>query len=225
MTAHPLLLEQHYGRWIAHVADLPGCFGDGAEPDLAVAAVPAAIEEYVRWRKECEGSFAVKDTSVEVAEQFPARRVGDHSIHAFFEADREPLVSNETKQYRQFLQWSRQSLLRSTLGLYDSHMRLPLRGERWPILGVLNHVADSEIWYLDRLGYSIEKSELPEDAFKRLNTVRDNLQEVLPQLAGDDHVVERDGELWYARKLLQRALWHERDHTFHIRKMRAQLDN
>jgi hypothetical protein len=28
-----------------------------------------------------------------------------------------------------------------------------------------------------------------------------------------------DGELWSPRKVLRRALWHERDHTDHLRKV------
>jgi hypothetical protein len=28
-----------------------------------------------------------------------------------------------------------------------------------------------------------------------------------------------DGEFWSPRKLLRRAVWHERDHTEHIRKL------
>jgi hypothetical protein len=30
-----------------------------------------------------------------------------------------------------------------------------------------------------------------------------------------------DGEFWSPRKLLRRAVWHERDHTGHIRKLLA----
>ena len=29
-----------------------------------------------------------------------------------------------------------------------------------------------------------------------------------------------EGEFWSPRKLLRRAVWHERDHTVHIRKLR-----
>lgn len=28
-----------------------------------------------------------------------------------------------------------------------------------------------------------------------------------------------DGEFWSPRKMLRRAVWHERDHTFHIDKL------
>jgi hypothetical protein len=31
------------------------------------------------------------------------------------------------------------------------------------------------------------------------------------------------GETWSARKVLRRSLWHRRDHTAHIAKLRARL--
>ncbi|MFQ5407039.1 MAG: DinB family protein [Anaerolineales bacterium] len=225
MTTYPILLEQIEDRWIGHLVDVPGCFSNGPNPPAAAAAVPAALQEYVRWRSEREPGFTAVEGQAETLEQIPARHVGDDEINAFFEADRAPLTKVDVKQYTQLLQWSRQSLLRSTLGLHDSHMRLPLRGERWPIYGVLEHVANAENWYLERLGHAGATDSLPEEAFARLKTVRAQFFEIISQLAGDDRVVERDGELWSARKLLRRALWHERDHTAHIRKMRAQLDD
>jgi hypothetical protein len=36
-------------------------------------------------------------------------------------------------------------------------------------------------------------------------------------------VATLSGETWSARKVLRRAMWHERDHTQHIRKLRQQL--
>ena len=41
----------------------------------------------------------------------------------------------------------------------------------------------------------------------------------LPKLNGVKQVVGVDGEFWSPRKMLRRALWHERDHTEHIRKL------
>jgi len=49
--------------------------------------------------------------------------------------------------------------------------------------------------------------------------VRDHFNSLLPRLDGVDHVVGLEGEIWSPRKALRRALWHERDHTEHIRKL------
>jgi hypothetical protein len=46
--------------------------------------------------------------------------------------------------------------------------------------------------------------------------VREQFAEVLPKLVGDERIVTRVSEPWSARKILRRALWHERDHTQQI---------
>jgi ferritin len=43
---------------------------------------------------------------------------------------------------------------------------------------------------------------------------------MLFKMNGVKLVVGVNGEFWSPRKVLRRALWHERDHTEHIRKLR-----
>ena len=61
--------------------------------------------------------------------------------------------------------------------------------------------------------------ELPEDCLEALADTRSRLMAALPRLAGVIQVVEKDGETFSPRKLLRRALWHERDHILHIYKL------
>jgi len=89
-------------------------------------------------------------------------------------------------------------------------------GERWSILGILGHVGGTEWWYLDRLGLAIPREEVPEEPFEHLERIRAQLIKVLPGMAGSHQVVGVDGELWSPRKLLSRAVRHERDHSAHI---------
>jgi hypothetical protein len=42
-------------------------------------------------------------------------------------------------------------------------------------------------------------------------------------LATRKGVVTLSGETWSARKVMRRTLWHERDHTAHILKLRQRL--
>jgi len=51
--------------------------------------------------------------------------------------------------------------------------------------------------------------------------VRQHLLDVLPYFIGDERLVENNGELWTPRKIIRRALWHERDHANHIRQLMA----
>lgn len=105
-------------------------------------------------------------------------------------------------------------------GLDARVMDIKHSGERWSISGILRHVGGAEWWYLDRLGLSIPREDLPEEPFERLEKVRAYLVKVLPRIAGSKQVVGVDGEFWSPRKLLRRAVWHERDHTAHIQKLK-----
>ena len=55
--------------------------------------------------------------------------------------------------------------------------------------------------------------------WQRLEKVRKHFTSALFKLDGVKQVVGVDGEFWSPRKVLRRALWHERDHTEHIRKL------
>jgi|GEM_PF-3187094 hypothetical protein len=46
----------------------------------------------------------------------------------------------------------------------------------------------------------------------------------LPGLEASDKVVGVDGEFWSPRKVLRRAIWHERDHTAHSKKLLQSRD-
>ena len=50
--------------------------------------------------------------------------------------------------------------------------------------------------------------------------MRAHFRSILPRLDGVNKIVGVKGEFWSPRKMLRRALWHERDHTEHIRKLR-----
>ena len=114
---------------------------------------------------------------------------------------------------------SRADLLSTVEGLGEETMSLKLPGERWSIAGILKHVASAEWWYLDRLGMAFPSDQLPSEPGGRLDKVRTHMVDILPSLAESELVVGIEGEFWSPRKLLRRAVWHERDHTSHIRKL------
>ena len=90
-------------------------------------------------------------------------------------------------------------------------------------MGMLDHVASAEQWYFDRFGLALSTSDLPADPLARLNKVRDHTLASLSALAARKGVVTLSGETWSARKVMRRTLWHERDHTEHIRKLKPRL--
>jgi uncharacterized damage-inducible protein DinB len=143
-----------------------------------------------------------------------------YEVNAWFLHDWKPLLPEEIERGLTLLAWSRHDLLAMVEGLDARVMDNKQSGERWSISGILRHVCGAEWWYLDRLGLSIPHEDFSEEPFERLEKVRACLIKVLPQLAGSKQVVGADGELWSPRKLLRRAVWHERDHTIHIQKLK-----
>ena len=71
--------------------------------------------------------------------------------------------------------------------------------------------------------HTFPREDVPEDASARLEKVRSYFLTVVPTLVGDDRLAETEMETWSPRKMLRRALWHERDHTQHILQFRQKL--
>jgi hypothetical protein len=66
---------------------------------------------------------------------------------------------------------------------------------------------------------AIPYGELPAEPIEKLTEVRTLMLATLPGLASSTQVVGIDGEFWSPRKVLRRAVWHERDHTAHIQRL------
>ncbi len=216
--------EEIDGRWIAHVPDLPGCFASHTERETAISSIPKAVETYLGW---CSGhGLRVSGFSgpMMVSEVVRAWRYEyDYEVNAFFAADRPPLLAEEMPEYERLLLATRQELEQVLDGLSEDDLHKELSGEEWPIVGILNHVALAEQWYFDRMGIALPTRELPTDPLDRLMKVRDHTLTNLSSLATRIGVVALSGETWSARKVMRRTLWHERDHTDHISKLKLRL--
>jgi uncharacterized damage-inducible protein DinB len=222
--AYIVCAEEMDGRWIAHVPDLPGSFSVHKDRDVAIKGVPASVESYTLWCQRHGLRISGLAGPMMVSEVIRAWLYEDeYEVNAFFASDRPPVISEELDEFRRLLDMTGQDLLAAIDGLSQEHLTKEFTGERWPILGILRHVANADLWYLDRLGLALPQSELPEEVLPRLQAVRSHLVASLPALSSRTGVVALSGELWSARKVLRRTLWHERDHTDHILKLRAVL--
>lgn len=219
-------------RTIAWALDHPGCFAYGQDSEEAQRNFIPAAREYRSWMAQHEEPWLDDEVEVSVEETFdvyfitPAFERGErgsdtYMVESFFLHDWKPLVPHEIERALKLLAWSRADLL-GVVGELDAEIRSQTYpNERWSIDGILNHIGGAEWFYQERIGYPHPENEddLPADPFERLQAVRDHFNSVLPKLDGFNHVVGREGELWSPRKALRRALWHERDHTEHIRKL------
>ncbi len=216
--------EEVEDRWVAHVPDLPGCFASDKDRDAAINGVPATLQDYVGW---CSG-HGIHVTGIsgpmvvdEVIRSWTYE--DDYEVNAFFAADRPPIQPDEVGEIQLLLSATRRDLSLAVDDLDEVDLLREFSGQRWPIASILGHIAGSEWWYLDRLGLAFSRADLPEDPFDRLRTVRDHLLVSLPALPKRLGVVTLGGETWSARKVIRRTLWHERDHTAQILKLRARI--
>jgi hypothetical protein len=219
-------------RTIAWALEHPGCFAYGQDSEEAQKNFLTSAREYRAWIAGHEEPWLDEGVDVKVEEIFDAyfitpafergeRGRGTYMVESFFLYDWKPLLPHEIERALKLLAWSRADLMRvvSKLGAEIRSRTYP--NERWDIDGILGHIAGGEWFYQERIGYPFPEQEeaLPGDPFERLQVVREHFNSLLPKLDGVERVVGLEGEVWSPRKALRRALWHERDHTEHIRKL------
>ena len=221
------------GRSLAWALDYPGCFAYGQDEGEAIVRFAPAFVGYKHWVERHASGPAwlagLQDLDFRLAEVWNTYQINEayqvvaqgYEVNAWFRHDWQPLTAEEIDQGLQLLRWSRQDLIELAGEIPPEKMDVKKEGERWSIYGILRHVGGAEWWYLNRLGLTdLTRDDLPDDAFERLVLVRARLEEVLPTLAGRQDLVRgKEGEFWSPRKLLRRAIWHERDHWMHISRL------
>ena len=225
--------NEHEGRTIAWALEHPGCFAYGINADGAILNLETALSKYAGWilRHETQTWLSFSDSEIEmvVNGDWTVYYINDdldktteadgYNVDSFFPYDWKPLTTIEIRRGLEMLTWSRDDLLKTVQGLSPEKLDATYPGERWSINGILGHVGGAEWWYLDRLGLTFPREQLPEEPRMRLEKVRKQFTSALFKLDEVKQVIGVDGEFWSPRKLLRRALWHERDHTEHIRKL------
>jgi hypothetical protein len=212
-------------HWIAWMLDLPACFSSAQTEGEAQRCAPDRIIEYYIWLSAHDPFLIVPNEPidleiVETFHSFPSGEDPEYLVNAFFEDDRRPLTASEVEAALRLFDWTRKDLK----GVLDSaspdRLLKTIDNEiHKSILGIVGHIARAENWYLDQLDLGLEPSEIPEDVLMKLDAVRSNTLSQLVNLIDVETITENCGERWSPRKVVRRALWHERDHTQHITKL------
>ncbi len=221
MRYHLGVEDMEPDHWVAYVFDLPGCFSRARTLDGALSEVPERIRAHLQWlvAHGARTELVSEPIEVELAETCRSVVLDDgYIVNAFFADDRRPLTPYDADGGLWLLENFRRDLLELIIGLRDEELRGPRRGAQ-SIEEILMHVAWAEWWYVDRLGNAFAREEMPLDPIVALRQVREQLASALPQWVGDVRDISRVSEHWSARKVLRRALWHERDHTEQVRSM------
>jgi len=217
-------------RSIAWMLEHPGCYAYGGNEQESRANSINAIREYAKWIGKREPSWFPADVDIEthveqiwtdydVDKNFDRIEKDGYTVDPFFEHDWKPLTATNIECALKLLAWSHADLLAILEKLTPEQWTTKKESERWNIAGIVNHIGGAEWWYLDRLGLAFPRAEVPKAPLERMMKVRNFMNEVLPTLKDVNQVAGMDGELWSPRKVLRRALWHERDHTEHIQKL------
>lgn len=219
-------------HWVVWALDLPACFSSAPTKAEAIAKVPQCIEAFFTWLTNHDSSLPtiggpLEMEVVETFHSFVSEEDPEYLINAFFEDNRRPLTYWDVEVALRLLLWTRRDLLNVLQPARREYLSRPIAGEiGGSISGILKHIAGAENWYLDQLGLALDQVQLPADPLPMLETVRANTRAQLVKLVGDERVVKGQGsELWSARKVIRRALWHERDHTQHIKRLLTQLES
>lgn len=217
-------------RSIAWALDHPGCFAYGLNEEEAITHSINAFRDYVNWIDAHETSWVSLDdvlkpevvqvwTDYLIDDDFERVEKDGYFVEPFFECEWKPLTTIDIEHGLKLLAWSRADLLSVLDKLTTEQWAYKKDGECWDIKGIVNHISGGELWYLDRFELAPSDSDLSQDPIERLTQVRDVLNAHLLSLERSKQVFGLEGEFWSPRKLIRRAIWHERDHTEHISKL------
>jgi predicted RNase H-like HicB family nuclease/uncharacterized damage-inducible protein DinB len=192
---------------VAHVPALPGASARGETTQQARENIRNAIEEYLALLRD-------------VGEQVP--KTGE-DVHLEFEevdsstflTDYDILHPNEMETLFRWMAISRQELMDLVKSLPEGALGWKADEETPSIRDILCHMAESDLWYTDRL------KQWPEAPLFRLAATRGVALERLRALSDEElgRVTVHEGQEWTPRKIVRRMLEHEREHIAQLRQL------
>jgi uncharacterized damage-inducible protein DinB len=225
-------IENNYeNRSLAWVLDYPGCFAYGANETEALVRIPQALIAFKSWLEGYTTDSWLQDLAdfdIRLVEVYTCHLLNDQyepaaagmEVNSWFHNDWLPLNEEEIRKGLSVIGWAHQDLYELTAALTPEQLDRAYPGERWSIREILFHVANAELYYLDRLGLtSYGKHDLPADVYQSLQFTLSQTLAALPKLSGKTDVRGLEGEFWSPRKLLRRACWHALDHCQHIHRL------
>ena len=192
---------------VAHVPALPGASARGKTIEEAKENIRVAVEEYLSLLRD-------------VGEQVPK---ASEDIHLEFEevdgttflTDYDALRPNEMETLFRWMAVSRQELMDLVKSLPGEALEWTPEDDTPSIREILCHIAESDLWYTDRL------KQWPEAPLYRLAATRGVALARLRALSEEDRsrVTVHEGEEWTPRKVVRRMLEHEREHITQLRQL------
>lgn len=230
VTYDAYLEETAEGAALALILDLPGCFANGATRQAALdnlqhssAAYHAWLRQHDDYTPDVRGPFVFT-----VKEVFQIAHEGNYEINSFFVPDAQPATDEDIEWALTLMGWQREDLLERVSELAEEILDWmpPYASDALSIRQILDHIAQAEVWYMGRLDEkppSIVVANLPGSTLDRLQRARQaaimRIKSYPKEFRGK--VFTHQGEQWSLRKVLRRAVWHERDHINQIDELLA----
>jgi len=179
------------GGPLAHIPALPGCAARGRTREETLSKLKELLGDYLalfgKEDKSLPASVADVELDVEETEAIT------------FPEDKEPLKPKEAGRLLRKMELSRQALLDRVSGLSEEALAWKADEESWPIKQIIEHIANAEWWYIQRL------QNWPRDPFERLGAIHRHTITRLSSLVGEalNQVTAHYNREWTPRKILR----------------------
>ncbi len=229
MKTYPLYLESgpKKKKTMVHVIDLLGGIAKGPTTEEALNATPDAIRAFLRFLKRhgetVDPEAPFRTTVAEHVTEGQWLGNGDPAL--VFQPDLAPLLPKDTHIYVRRLEWSRSEVVKLVSGLTHAQLEAEPASKGRSIRAILEHMLESEHFYLYALG-KIEGLPAPGSIVQKregdllhwMSHVRkieiDRIWSLTP--AEQSQSVVRWKQTWTARKALRCMLEHEWEHLVEL---------
>ncbi len=203
--------------------DPPGLLSRGTSVEEALAAGRKEARDLRRFLAECgqlgllaEGWGPDETPRLSVAETVSRRgRADDGNTRATFKRDLEPLKPEEIPGYLVIMKHLRETLLTLKGRLPPEAYDFRSLPHRMTIREQLRHIYGCDRWYLSRFWSKLPAAPRAADIWDRLDLYRLQALGLLGGMSREDMAAARvpDGnQVWTARKLFRRFMYHEKFH-------------
>jgi predicted RNase H-like HicB family nuclease len=226
VTYDAYLEVEQDGRWLDSILDLPGCFANGDSAEDALDRLVAVIPAYFAWLKTHDeytpdGCGPWRLVTCETLRTF---MLGEYEVNAFFTPDMQAVDEEELDWGLALLGWAHEDLIELVGRLSAAALDAAPPGGGWSTHQILDHVAQTQLWYVTRIDASpvpVALAQLSGETVERLDRVH---QACVARLRGASEaqrtsVLVHQGERWSLRKVLRRSVWHACDHTTQIEQI------
>ena len=213
------LIEEWPGESIVFFRALPGCFSSAPTTEEALRAAPLAIEKYFRWLKE--NAIVLVEGEIHPIEVVISERLSSSSASCgpLFQADRAAPDDLEIDNALLVAATARALIIEMVANVPERLYGQTLTPAGWSLTQHLQHIMESENWYVSRL----TDQPAPEEATLSMSTddismkIFENAMDseiLLRELTPDQraHVFVHNGEAWTAAKVFRRMAHHLREH-------------